>query len=534
MKYLKVFLLCCTTALLLIDAAFAQSYAKRLQSIDVQKYTLSISVNDSSDFIEGTAVLDITFLKDSDSFSLDLTSVNEDGKGMLVGVVLSDETKLRFDHTGEKLTIYKEAKAGETKSYTIYYSGVPANGLIISKNKFGDRTFFGDNWPNRAHHWFPSVDHPSDKAYFTFIVNAPNYYQVVANGELKEEINISDDLVKYRWETSVPLPTKVAVIGIARFAVQNVKEINGIEVSTWVYPQNATDGFYDYQPAADILNFFIDYIGPYPYKKLANVQSKTMFGGMENASNIFYFENSVNGEQSVNSLLAHEIAHQWFGNSASESDWAHLWLSEGFATYMTNIYIQQMEGEDAFRDGLRSQRERVIGFYKQAPSPVVNTSETNYMSLLNANSYQKGGWFLHMLRNKIGENDFHRVIQTYYDRFKLSNASTEDFKMVAEEVSGLELDSFFEQWLYKMGQPELKITKQYSEEKTTVTVEQIQKSGTIFTFPLELEFKFKDADPLLKSVEVTQQIQSFEFSTPSNPTAIIPDPNVKLLFEEIE
>lgn len=524
----------CFRLLLLSFFLVTSVQAQPNSAIDVQHYTLTISVNDKSDFIEGKAVIEITFNNDLDHFSLDLTSINEEDKGMKVKSIINDEASLQFEHSGEKLTIFSNAKAGETKSYTITYSGIPANGLIISKNKFGDRTFFGDNWPNRAHHWFPSVDHPSDKAYFTFIVNAPNYYQVVANGELKEEININDDLVKYRWETSVPLPTKVAVIGIARFAVQNVKEINGIEVSTWVYPQNANEGFFDYEPAAEILNFFIDYVGPYPYKKLANVQSKTMFGGMENASNIFYFENSVTGEQGVNELLAHEIAHQWFGNSASEIDWSHLWLSEGFATYMTDIFVQATQGDDEFRDLLRQQRNRVIGFYKRAPSPVVNTTETNLMSLLNANSYQKGGWFLHMLRHKIGDDQFHRVVQTYYDRFKLSNASTEDFKSVAEEVSGLELDAFFEQWLYKMGQPELKISKQYSKGKVTVTVEQTQDSETIFSFPLELELRFRDADSEIKSVEVSQKKQSFEFPVSSNPTMIVPDPFVKLLFEEIK
>ena len=533
MNFLKHTILYVAATLILFNASVAQSYTDRLQTIDVQHYTLSFYLNDESDVIQAIADIEINFLKPTEQFTLDLSSVDSEGKGMSVSSVSVDGNDLRFEHKNDILTLHSSAEANSSSIYTIEYSGVPKTGLIISTNKFGDRTFFGDNWPNRAHNWIPSVDHPSDKAFFTFIVDAPDHYQVVANGVLKEEININDDITRYKWETTVPLPTKVAVIGVARFAVQNVKKIHDIEVSTWVYPQNADEGFYDYEPAASILDFFIDFVGPYPYQKLANVQSKTQFGGMENASNIFYFENSVNGEQSVNTLLAHEIAHQWFGNSASEIDWAHLWLSEGFATYMTNLYVELVVSEDEFRDLLNQQREAVIGFYKRSPLPVVNTKENNYMRLLNANSYQKGGWFLHMLRNKIGDDDFHETIKTYYDTYKLSNASTENFQDVAEKVSGQDLDSFFEQWLYKTGQPELKVTHKTNRKKTTVTVEQVQETGTIFEFPLEIKLTYADGSSEIKTVVVSKKKQNYDLEVASAPSSITLDPNVKLLFEDL-
>src|SRR5207249_666261 len=120
-----------------------------------------------------------------------------------------------------------------------------------------------------------------------------------------------------------------------------------IPVSAWVYPQDSAKGFYDYALATEILKFYANYIAPYPYKKLANVQSKTIFGGMENASAIFYAENSVNGERTSEDLLAHEIAHQWFGDMASETSFEHLWLSEGFATYFTDLYFEKKYGKEA-------------------------------------------------------------------------------------------------------------------------------------------------------------------------------------------
>ncbi len=514
--------------------ASAQEYLARKKQIDVQKYELSIVLNDSTDRIEGHAKATITFLQTVDEFYLDLTSEDKSGEGMTVSKISEENKEVPFNQDGDRLLIQSPSKQHETKTFTIDYSGIPKDGLVISTNKFGDRTFFGDNWPNRAHNWFPGVDHPSDKAYFTFIVEAPTHYQVIANGLLKEEINLTDEITRYKWETSVPLPTKVAVIAAARFAVQNVQEVNGAEVSTWVYPQNTDEGFHDYQPAAEILNFFIDYIGPYPYQKLANVQSKTRFGGMENAGNIFYYEESVSGKGGVENLLAHEIAHQWFGNSASEIDWPHLWLSEGFATYMTNIYIEHSQGADSLKSQLKKQRERVIRFSTESLTPVVDTITTHYMDLLNANSYQKGGWILHMLRQEIGDEDFHKTIQSYYDRYKLSNASSADFETVAEEVSGQNLDTFFHQWLFESGQPKLETDWTYSNGNLELEITQTQASKTIFNFPLDVQITYGDNSSEIKTLSITKEKEAITLPVKEKPVSLTLDPNVKLLFESAD
>ena len=171
------------------------------------------------------------------------------------------------------------------------------------------------------------------------------------------------------------------VIGVADFAVQLDSTINCIPVTSWVFPENRDSGFSQYAVSKKILPFYESYIGPYPYKKLANVQSKTIFGGMENAGNIFYYQNSVamNPEQykhnrSIEELFAHETAHQWFGDEASEIDWPHLWLSEGFATYMTHLYMEHQYGADTLQKAMKKDREEVIAFSKKRKTPVVDTS----------------------------------------------------------------------------------------------------------------------------------------------------------------
>ena len=215
------------------------------------------------------------------------------------------------------------------------------------------------------------------------------------------------------------------------------------------------NGFYDYAQAKEILEYYISHVGPYGYKKLANVQSKTRFGGLENANTIFYAENSVTGTRKNEGLLAHEIAHQWFGNMATEKSFGHLWLSEGFATYFTILYFENKYGKDTAMKMLKEDREQIIAYSKESINQLLILTETDYMKLLNVNSYQKGGWILHMLRCELGDSVFWRSIRKYYATYAGGVAGTRDLQKVFENVSGKNLKHFFDQWLYTAGQPEL-------------------------------------------------------------------------------
>ncbi|MFN7793070.1 MAG: M1 family aminopeptidase, partial [Cyclobacteriaceae bacterium] len=320
--------------LFIATASFATDPYPRNPFIDVKQYTFQLEVNDSTDVIYGKASILILFKKSIAEFELDLTNKNAQGFGMEVTQVRLDGKTLSFQHKNDRLKIILDQRItiNEQLSFKIDYKGIPQDGLIIGKNKYGDRGFFGDNWPDRGHHWLPVIDHPSDKSAVDFIIIAPLHYAVVSNGLKIEESFIDSKRKLTHWREEVPIPVKVMVVGIARFAVQHAGKVDDISVESWVYPQNRVEGFYDYAVAVKVLDYFHRNIGPYPFKKLANVQSKTRWGGLENASAIFYSESSVNGKADHEGLIAHEEAHQWFGNSASENDWHHVWLSEGFAT----------------------------------------------------------------------------------------------------------------------------------------------------------------------------------------------------------
>ena len=266
------------------------------------------------------------------------------------------------------------------------------------------------------------MDHPSYKATVEFIVTAPEQYEVVATGKLIEESALTKKRKVTHWSEVIPVSVKVMTIGVARFAVSLSGEVGNIPITTWVYPQNRDWGFSDFAVGPRVLEFFQSYIGTYPFEKLAHVQSKTRFGGLENASNIFYFENSVTGENDHESLIAHETAHQWFGNSATEDDWHHVWLSEGFATYFTSVYLEHQYGRDKLVESMKESRNDVLAFSKKNKAPIVDTTIVDINAVLSTNTYQKAGWVLHMLRKQIGDENFHKGIRAYYDQYKYKNA----------------------------------------------------------------------------------------------------------------
>lgn len=512
----------------------AQHNNPQFKNIDIEHYKLTLAINDSTNTINAEMAVQLQFKKPTSKFYLDLVEKdNVSNKGMQVISVYQNNIPVPFEHKNNKIEITpKHNFLNLTYTYIIKYNGIPKDGLIIEKNLHQNRTIFADNWPNRAHNWFPCIDHPSDKATVEFLITAPNHYQVIANGILMEETNMSKDLNLYHYKTSVPLPTKVMVVGIGAFATQSLGAIKNIPVSTWVYPETKEQGFYDFSNATSTLNFFIEKIGDYPFSKLVNVQSKTRYGGMENAGNIFYAEKTVTGKREYEALIAHEIAHQWFGNSVSEIEWSHLWLSEGFATYLSHLFILNLKGEAEFKKRLLNDRETILRFATKKQTPVVDGTEKDFNKLLNANSYQKGGFVLHMLQNKLGDSIFWKGIRAYYDTYKFSNASTKNFKDVMAKISGKNLDVFFNQWLYKAEHPVLKSNYIYYKNKLRLTIEQLQP--TAFEFPLDVELIYTDNSTEIVTIAVSNKTYSYEIPTSKDIKALKFDPNVKLLFEQSE
>ncbi|MFC1529161.1 M1 family aminopeptidase [Gemmatimonadota bacterium] len=413
----------------------------------------------------------------------------------------------------------------------------------MSENKYGERTFFGDNWPDRARHWLPVIDHPYEKATCNFSVTAPNTYQVVANGRLIEETDLDDGTRLTCWYEDAPIPTKVMVIGVARFAVLHHPETGGPPIQTWVYPRDRTGGIGSFEVAGQVMDYFEEVIGPFAYEKLANVQSRTRYGGMENAGAIFYHEGRGDPVSWSESLIVHEMAHQWFGDSASEADWHHVWLSEGFATYLTSVYFEHFYGTDRFRQDMDGSRRRVLGYYYGDPdnprrgsphtdSPLVDTTIPIGNGLLSTNSYQKGGWVLHMLRHELGDETWWQGIREYYRRYMDGNAFTRDFQMVMEEVAGRDLTGFFQQWVFRPGQPDFRGNWFFDPARGQIfiTLDQVPEDADPWQVPIEIGVVMEEGgDPVVHTFTVDEASELFTIPCEARPVSVTFDPNVWLL-----
>lgn len=525
----KIIYMFSAIACLITTSAPAQDAYQKNESADVQHYVFNLSLNDESNAIKGEALITVYFKNEVENFTLDLIGKSTE-YGMDVTGVYEDSTKAQFDYSNDKIVIQPKSNGATTKTFRVQYQGIPERGLVIDTTKFGQRSFFGDNWPNLARYWLPSVDHPYDKASVEFRITAPDYYDVVATGEKVEESNLGNGYKLTSFKEPAPVAMKVVTIGVTRFASKLLAMVGDIPVTAWVYPENRLDGFSDYAVSAKVLSYFIDNIGPYSYAKLANMQAKTQWGGLENAGNISYYENSVTGKNTVEPLIAHEIAHQWFGNSATENSWNHVWLSEGFATYFTILYQEHVYGNEKRKEELTEDRSQVIEYFKKKPAPIVDNSIKDPFKVLSANTYQKGGWVLNMLRRKLGDETFWQGIRSYYKTFQNSNASTDDFRNSMEEVSRENLEEFFTQWIFTEGHPELKFNWKYKQGKLVLSIDQLQEHHT-FKFPLEIGI-LNGNIMKLESVQINKKSETFEIKVDVKPTDVILDPDLWLLFDE--
>ena len=521
--------------------AGTDSYPRRI-GIDMENYRFELTLSDDTDEIVGRATVSLRFASNGPTeLPLDLTSVNGEGLGMTVGAVTANGAPLGFTHVGDvlRVTLPEVGRSGSRLDVVVDYRGEPATGLRIGPNKYGDRTFFSDNWPNRARNWLPTVDHPYDKATSEMIVTAPAHYQVVSNGLRIEETDGVDGVRLTHWKQSVPVASWLFVLGVARFAVEHVDDFEGNPIQTWVYQQDRDAGFYDFAvPTKQVLEFYSDRVGPFAYEKLANITSPATGGGMEAASAIMYGENAVTGDRSVRwrNVIIHEIAHQWFGNAVTESDWNDVWLSEGFATYFTLLFIEHAYGRDEFVTGLRSSGDRVFSQYEEDPDyRIVHDDLTDMSRVTSGATYQKGSWILHMLRGRMGHEAFWRGIRSYYARHMNENASTTDFRRAMEEASGLDLELFFEQWLYSGGNPRLEGWWDYDPTAQALRLElsQTHTSGPTYQLPLQvgIHFEGQTLPSVVEAVEVEDRFHRFVIPVEKEPTHVTLDPNTRTLFE---
>ncbi len=500
---------------LLVVPASAQN-----PSVDVLHYRVAIAVGEEA--IEATTELTIR------PVTAKLDSLQLDFAGLTIDGVTVEGKPARFSRAKDRLTISTRRGNAEPFRVAVRYHGTPTDGLLLRANKHGDPSAFADNWPNRARFWIPSVDHPSDKATVEFIVTAPPAYDVIANGTLLETTILQNGAKQTHWSESTPIPMHCMVIGVTEFAIVPAGN-DQTKIAYWLYPRDRDQGVKQFGRVPEMLEYFEKTIGSYPYDKLALVESSTKFGGMENASAIFFDEKRIGSENSLEALAAHEIAHQWFGDSVTQRQWHDLWLSEGFATYFCNLFFEHADGHAAFAGRMQTDREDYLKAQRKQSRAVHDPSIVELPKLLGPFTYEKGAWVLHMLRGIMGDRAFFAAVRDYYAAYRDRNAATGELRVIMERHAGQPLEWFFQQWIFERGHPVFALSWTWEAGKVAVDVEQKQ-SGTVFRVPTVIEVRGQSGAHR-ENIVIDERKERFEVESAQRPSEVVLDPEEWVLKE---
>jgi len=525
--------------LLFTPAVFAARNERLIDTWRPKHYSVNIGLNKELSEITGRVDIDLVAVKTLSLVDLDFGELTTDE-------VLIAGTPQKFVHKNGKLaiTLPKPLEAGATLRVTVVYHGIPKDGLVLTQNKDGSPSAIGDNWPDRVHHWIPSLDHPSAKATVTFTITAPPSYFAVANGRLKYVTKNGAAANTWTYEEAVPIPPYCMIIAVGEFS-QREPEQSPLTPLSYLVPYSDREySIKGFSSAGPAVQYFSDLVGPYPYEKLALIIGATRFGGMENSSAIVFtstlFTPKLDAPLSktfgipanIESVVAHEIAHQWFGDSVTEATWADLWLSEGFASYFAALFIQKYEGEVAFQEHMKKAANAALEYEKKVKSPIHDKDTEDLFKLLNANNYQKGAWVLHMLRSRLGDEAFFRGIKNYYLAHKDSTANTEDLRMALEKSSGQKLEGFFARWIYDSGHPQYELSWAWlpQQKSIKVTVTQAQ-AGEAFMDPIPVAIT-TSSGAVNAVIAPSGKTWTQTIKVNEKPTLLIADPK-NTLFKEV-
>jgi aminopeptidase N len=487
--------------------------------IDVLDYDILLDLADTGAFIRGDVTVTARRAAGVARLRLDLVDA------LIVRAVEVNGAPVSATHASGKLDVPLGASAGDSVTVRVAYDGVVLDGLVVRKDARGRWTWFGDNWPDRARQWLPTVDHPSDKATVTWRVRAPTGRMVVANGIEAGTTRLTGrdaGRTETRWRESRPIASYMMVIAAGPIVRYDLREPDChygdqgqcVRQSIYVAPENRRWLPGPFLSAGPIMSLFEGLVGPFPYEKLAHLQSSTRYGGMENASAIFYDGKRFEGPTIKDDIIAHETAHQWFGDAVTEREWSHLWLSEGFADYFEALWQEYIRGDAAFQAKQKERRAKILADSVVAVRPVIDTAQTDLMALLNTNSYDKGAYVLYMLHRRMGDSAFFRGVKSYYATYRHGTVLTDDLRREMERASGQSLGQFFDQWLRRPGVAEPAIGWAWNASEQSVSLFVLQ-DGPRGAYELPITVVLTDAD---------NQQRRFVVAVPAEERATLPLP----------
>lgn len=495
------------------------------RNYDVLKYIIAADVDDAAKKITATTTVRVK------SEEANLTQLSFDFTNQLtVTRVTCRGTPATFNHSGNVLTVTVNPPAsyGEVLAVGIEYNGTPGYGFF-----FTTAGFYTSTEMSYSRNWFPCYDAPDDKADegCELVISCREDWFVGANGLLVGARKIDDGRAQYHWVENYAIATYLIAITAANYYRGFNQIWRGMPVNYFIYQNqaNAAPIFFEHQP--DMLDCFSDKFCEYPFKNekygVAGV-TNFLWGGMENQTLTHIKDSYITPNHSGDHLLAHELAHSWWGDMVTCRTWADLWLNEGFATYGDALYTEYAEGTQKFRERMEYYAYLYFQEDEEHRFPIYNPAEP-----WSATVYEKGAWVLHMLRRLLGDQKFYQAINAYGDRYKYKSAITDELCAVFEESYGDELDWFFDQWVYKAGYPEFEYYWSVAADNTiTITIEQVQEETPLtplFRCLVDLTITCYGGKEYKEEVWVSGRKHTFQFNYPETPNWVYFDKDVWLL-----
>jgi aminopeptidase N len=336
---------------------------------------------------------------------------------------------------------------------TVVYYGVPGEGV----NEFGAE--YSEGWinygsgvvvagePTGASTWYPVNEHPIDKATYSFAITVDSPFEVAANGVF-QNIEESENGSTYRFEMDDPIAPYLVTIAIGEWDIDEYTGPSGVQIRNYFGAGVSENVREDFAREGEMIDFFEDVFGPYPYDVYGVVVHDLDLGFALECATLVVFGDSFTDEY----VVAHELSHMWFGDSIGLTTWQDIWLNEGFATYASTLWNEETNGAEALDGEIRFYYEQMAIFREFYSGPI---GDPGTEDLFGRHVYYRGALTLHALRLKVGDDTFFDILRTYYQRFAHGNATTADFISVAEEVSGQDLTEFFDAWLFQTALPDI-------------------------------------------------------------------------------
>jgi aminopeptidase N len=514
-----------------------RTYA-RSRTYDVRHIRIELDLDERKRSIKGFATLTLASINDGlRSLDLDLSNTLrvhdvQDGSGRA----------LRWEHHEDRVSVQlrRSLPAGREFEVRLSYAGAPRRGLYfvtpdeLEPDKHVEIWSQGQDEDSR--YWFPCFDSPHDKFTSEMIATVRQPFSVVSNGRLVEvRDNKRRQTRTFHWREDVPHPAYLVSIVVGEYD-ETSEEVDGVRVSYHVHERDRQHVARTFGRTPEMMRFFsskIDY--PYPYEKYAQVVVQDfIFGGMENVSATTLTDAALLDERAAletdtDALIAHELAHQWWGNLLTCKEWSHAWLNEGFATYFEALFTEHHVGQDEFLWQLHTYAE---GYFAEDETnyrrPIVERRFARPIEIFDRHLYEKGALVLHMLRHRLGDALFWKAIRHYARKYEFQNVETADFKRAIEEATGQHMDAFFDQWVFAPGYPTLEGSWHWDAEQRAVvlTLKQTQErdGGTpLFALPLDVELYTKRG-PRRQRCVLDQSQQSFYVSADERPRYVRLDP----------